>query len=261
MTTFEAIAAPTPSPRNGSATTRCRAAARRVARLLPGPRTTPFTFWYLVVLALTTLFIDFATPTAAARLMRISSTSAINLERHPVQVLFLSALWLADQHWLIYAAIFTAVIAPLERRIGTRHTVLVFASGHVLATLATELPVLVAVRTHLLPMVDGHLVDIGVSYGFFATAGALLLMLPAPVRWWAIGALNASILAMYLDMGVTDLDSVVTTAGHLLAAYVGMLGWLPWLRRRHLVGSLTAPAWLTRRGAGALAEATAPATG
>ncbi|HWC79455.1 MAG TPA: rhomboid-like protein [Pseudonocardiaceae bacterium] len=234
---------------------RIGAPARRGLALLPHPKRTPFTFWYLMVLAATTLMIDFATPAAVHRIMAMSSTSAVNLERHPVQVLFLSALWLADQHWLIYAAIFTAVIAPLERKIGTKATLLVFASGHVLATLATELPVLVAVHAHWLPRVDGHLVDIGVSYGFFATAGALLLMLPSRPRWWAIAALNATILAIYLDMGLTSVDSVVTAIGHLLAAYVGMLGWLPWLRKRHLVGSLTMPAWLGRRAAAVPAAA------
>jgi lipid-A-disaccharide synthase-like uncharacterized protein len=224
-------------------------------RLLPRPSTTPFTFWYLILLALTTALVDFATPAAVHRLMAESSTDAVNMAHHPIQVLLLSAIWLDDQHWLVYAAIFTAVLAPLERRIGTRSTVLVFASGHVLATLATELPVLWLVRTHLLPMVDAHLLDIGVSYGFFATAGALLLMLPTPVRWWAFAVLNATILLIYVGMGLTDTDSVVTAVGHALSAYIGMLGWLPWLRRRELVGSLRLPAWLHRRTRPALAPA------
>lgn len=224
-------------------------ACRRALRLLPTPHTTPFTFWYLVVLLLTTLLIRFGTPTVVHHLIAMSSTDAANLQRHPITVLFLSALWLADQHWLIYAGIFTAVIAPLERRIGTRWTVLVFASGHIIATLATELPVLWGVRADLLPHADAHLIDIGVSYGFFATAGALLLMLPTPARWWAIGAVNVTILVIYVGMGPDSAEAVVTVLGHLIAAYIGMLGWLPWLRRRDLVGSLPMPALLDRRTA------------
>jgi hypothetical protein len=172
--------------------------ARGFLRLLPSPRTTPFTFWYLGVLGFTTVLLHFGRPDVVDRLLAMSSTDAVNLAHHPVSVLFLSALWLQDAHWLVYAAIFTIVLAPLERRIGAGWTALVFASGHILASLATELPVLYAVRNHLLPTVDAHLLDVGVSYGFFATAGALVLMLPTPTRWWVLGLLNACILAIYL---------------------------------------------------------------
>jgi hypothetical protein len=230
---------------------------RAGVRLLPSPRRTPFTFYYLGVLALTTLLLHFGRPTAIHRLLALSSTDAVNLQRHPIQVLLLSALWLQDAHWLIYALIFTAVIAPLERRIGTRWTILIFASGHVLASLATELPVLIAVRAHLLPRVDAHLLDVGVSYGFFAVAGALSVLLPTPPRWWVLGLLNASIVAIYLSTDPTSTDATVTVAGHLLSLYIGMLGWLPWLRRRGLVGSLPPPQWLAWRRRAATAPATA----
>jgi hypothetical protein len=218
-----------------------------VLRLLPAPRTTPFTFYYLGVLALTTLLLRFGRPAAVHRLLALSSTDVVNLQRHPIQALLLSALWLSDQHWLIYALIFTAVIAPLERLIGTRWTILIFASGHVLATLATELPVLVAVHAHLLPWVDAHLLDVGVSYGFFAVAGALSVLLPTPARWWVLALLNASILAIYLGMDPASVEALVTVAGHILSLYIGMLGWLPWLRRRGLVGSLRVPLLANRR--------------
>ena len=242
-----------------SAQARIQAGARQVLRLLPSPRRTPFTFYYLGVLALTTLLLHFGKPSAVHRLLALSSTDAVNLQRHPIQVLLLSALWLQDAHWLIYALIFTAVIAPLERRIGTRWTILIFASGHVLASLATELPVLVAVHAHLLPRVDAHLLDVGVSYGFFAVAGALSVLLPTPFRWWVLGLLNASIMAIYLSMDPTSTDATVTVAGHLLSLYIGMLGWLPWLRRRGLVGSLPLPQWLAWRRKAGTASATAAA--
>lgn len=216
-------------------------------RLLPSPGRTPFTFWYLAVLGMTTLVLVSAKPELAQRLLTLSSTDAVNLARHPVRVLFLSALWLEDEQWFAYVAIFALVLAPLERRIGTKWTVLVFASGHVLATLATELPVMWAVRTHVLPMIDAHLVDVGVSYGFFATAGALVLMLPTPARWWVLGLLNACVLGIYLGTDPTSADSIVTVFGHALSLYIGMIGWLPWLRRRGLIGSLHVPAWLRRR--------------
>jgi lipid-A-disaccharide synthase-like uncharacterized protein len=231
--------------------------ARTVIRALPSPRTTPFTFWYLGLLGLTTILLHYGRPDAVHRLLTMSSTDATNLQNHPLQALFLSALWLQDAHWLAYAAIFTIVLAPLERRIGTQWTVLVFASGHVLASLATELPVLWAVHAHVLPTMDAHLLDVGVSYGFFATAGALVLMLPTPARWWVLSLLNACVLAIYVTSDPASTDAVVTVAGHTLSLYIGMVGWLPWLRNRHLVGSVHLPAWLARVGGGmAVAVAT-----
>lgn len=214
-------------------------------RLLPSPRTTPFTFWYLGLLALTTVLLHFGRPVAVHRLLALSSTDAANLERHPVRVLFLSALWLQDAHWLLYATVFTIVLAPLERRIGSWRTVLVFACGHVLASLATELPVLWAVRGHLLPAVDAHLLDVGVSYGLCAAAGALLLLVAAPGRWWALAGLGAVIVTVYLLSGPASTGSVVTVIGHALSLGTGMLGWLPWARRRGLIGSLRWPRPLT----------------
>jgi hypothetical protein len=237
-------------------------AMRRTLGVLPNPRSTPFTFWYLIVLAGTTVFIHQVTPEAAQRLLAMSSTDAANLSHHPVSVLFLSALWLVEGYWLPYAAAFSLVIAPLERRIGSGRTALVFATGHVLATLATELPVLWAVHAHLLPHYDGHLLDVGVSYGFYATAGALLLALATPVRWWVLGALNLSVVVVYLSMGPLSADSVVTAAGHTLALYTGLLGFLPMLRARGLVGSvrlrLPRPRWAAATPEPA--PATAPAT-
>ena len=59
-----------------------------------------------------------------------------------------------------------------------------------------------------------------------------------------LGLLNATILAVYLGMDPTSTDAIVTVAGHVLSLYIGMLGWLPWLRRRGLVASLRLPtAW------------------
>ncbi|HEX4703988.1 MAG TPA: rhomboid-like protein [Pseudonocardiaceae bacterium] len=246
-------------PARRSLTARIGVGARTVLRLLPSPRTTPFTFWYLGLLALTTILLNYGRPAAVHRLLAVSSTDAVNLQRHPIQVLFLSALWLQDAHWFVYAIIFTAVIAPLERRVGTKFTVLIFASGHVLATLATELPVLWAVRTHLLPIVDAHLIDVGVSYGFFAVAGALSMLLPTPARWWVLGLLNACIIGIYLGMDPGSTDAMVTVAGHVLSLYIGMLGWLPWLRRRGLVGSLHLPGRLAGWRKGIVAPAPAPA--
>ena len=213
----------------------------RAAALLPSPSATPFTFWYLVILLATTIVQRTAGESVSARLLAMASTDAHNLWHRPVLSLFSSALWIEDSGWLVCAVIFALAVAPLERRIGTAWTFAVFASGHILATLATELPVMWALSHGLLPPTDARWLDIGVSYGFFATAGAMVPILAPRPRWWAIAAIELGIAVIYVTDDPGSLGSIVTVAGHLIAAHIGMVGWLSWLRRRGLVGTLRLP--------------------
>jgi hypothetical protein len=213
----------------------------RAAALLPSPAATPFTFWYLAILLATTVLQRVVGESVSAELLAGASTDAHNLWHRPIMSLISSALWIEDSGWLVYVVIFALAVAPLERRVGAGWTFAVFASGHVLATLATELPVMVALRNGWLPAADGHWLDIGVSYGFFATAGAMIPVLHKHLRVPAIVALELVIGVIYLTDEPGSLLSVVTVAGHAIAAHIGMIGWLPWLRRRALVGTLRLP--------------------
>ncbi|WP_235716145.1 hypothetical protein [Amycolatopsis sp. ATCC 39116] len=139
-----------------------------MTRLLPSPVSTPFTFWYLVVLLATTALQHLLGETVSARLLELASTDAHNLWRR----------------WL----------------------------------------------------------DIGVSYGFFATAGALVPVLARRFRMWAVPAIEAGIVVIYLIDGPGTLGGIVTFAGHLIALHIGMLGWWRWLGRRGVTGTLPAPA-------------------
>ncbi|MEV6446151.1 rhomboid-like protein [Amycolatopsis sp. NPDC051716] len=212
------------------------AVARRspwaLLRYVPNPKTTPFTFGYLVVLLATTLLLEFADPAVTDRLLQLSSTDAHNLWRRPLTSLLSSAIWLPGESWLIYALIFAIAVAPLERRFGARRTALVFFSGHIVATLATELPVMALISAHVLPTSAGHWLDIGVSYGFFTTAGALVFLLPGRARLLALAAMEAFIAAIWLSDDPAALDSVVTLLGHAFAAHFGLLVCGPWLRER-----------------------------
>lgn len=236
----------------------------RAAVLLPGPASTPFTFWYLTLLLATTVLQRTLGESVSAKLLAGASTDAHNLWHRPIMSLISSALWIEDSGWLVYVLIFALAVAPLERRVGAGWTFAVFASGHVLATLATELPVMVALRHGWLPAADGHWLDIGVSYGFFATAGALVPVLHKRLRAAVVMLLELVIVVIYLTDDPGSLLSVVTVAGHAIALHIGMIGWLPWLRRRGLVGTLRftrppepAPDDLVRPDA-PLAETTAP---
>jgi hypothetical protein len=199
--------------------------------LLPTPRRTPFTFFYLMLLLGTTLFLQFGDPALGARLLELSSTNAHNLWRHPLFVLPISAFWVSGD-WLPYAAIFTVAVAPLERWFGALRTAGVFFSGHILATLATELPVMWAIRAGDLPRVDGQWLDIGVSYGFFTTTGALVFLLPGRARLWALLAMETFIVLFYVTSDPNTFATVVTLLGHAIAAHLGLFFWGPWLRRR-----------------------------
>jgi rhomboid family protein len=208
-----------------------RRGLRVFARVVPNPRETPFTFGYLVLLLGTTLLLKFADPELTARLLQLSSTDAHNLWRRPLTSLLTSALWLSDEGWLAYVVIFTIAVAPLERRFGARRAATVFFSGHVLATLVTELPVMALISAHVLPNSAGHWLDIGVSYGFFTTAGALVFLLPGRARLAALAAVEAFIAVIWLGDDPASLDSVVTLLGHAVAAHFGLLFWGPRLRR------------------------------
>jgi len=201
-------------------------------RYVPNPKTTPFTFGYLVVLLGTTLLLEFADPAVTDRLLQLSSTDAHNLWRRPLTSLLTSAIWLPGESWIGYTVIFAIAVAPLERRFGARRTALVFFSGHIVATLVTELPVMALISTHVLPNSAGHWLDIGVSYGFFTTAGALVFLLPGRVRLLALAAVEAFIAVIWLSDDPAGLDSIVTLLGHAFAAHFGLLVCGPWLRTR-----------------------------
>jgi hypothetical protein len=203
---------------------------RAALRFVPNPKTTPFTFGYLIILLGTTLLLEFADPAVTSRLLQLSSTDAHNLWRRPLTSLLTSAFWLSDASWVAYAVIFTLAVAPLERRFGARRTALVFFSGHVLATLATELPVMALIRAHVLPGSAGHWLDIGVSYGFFATAGALVFLLRGRARLLALAAMEAFIAVIWASDDPASLDAIVTLLGHACAAHFGLLFCGPWLR-------------------------------
>jgi hypothetical protein len=203
----------------------------RLASAVPTPTGTPFTFGYLIVLLGTTLVLRLTDPAISARLLALSSTDAHNLWHRPLFSLVFSALWLSDQDWLPYVLIFALTVAPLERRIGPLRTAGVFFSGHILATLATEVPIMVALSARLLPKADARWLDIGVSYGFFTTAGALTFLLTGRRRLGALVAMEAVIALIYVTDDPASMESVVTFIGHAVAAQFGLLCCGPVIRR------------------------------
>jgi hypothetical protein len=190
---------------------------RRATQLLPTPRATPLTFYYLSGLTVSSWVLRTSSRPFAHRLTGAVSTDMAHLRSDPLTVLTASAL-LADQPWLSCAALFCISLAPLERRVGPARTAIVFAAGHVIATLATELPLGAAIAFGWLPQAAQHRLDFGVSYGMYACAGALVVLLPIT---WRRRALTAAALSTVLA-AIANRQDLVACAGHPVALLVGV---------------------------------------
>ncbi|MEC4018694.1 rhomboid-like protein [Streptomyces sp. H27-D2] len=206
-----AVTAPTPV---------LRTALRRLGRLLPTPVGTPFTFCYALVLIATTVFADLGNQTTVSLLLRGSSTDVAHLAQTPLLVLFASTLWVAGGLLSPYALGFLLVLTALERRIGGLRTAAVFLLGHVLATLATELPVAVAVAVGHLPEASLHRLDYGISFGLMASTGALAGLLRPWLRWAVLGGVGAMLLS-----DLVEFSDPLTNWGHPLSLLIGVAAW------------------------------------
>ncbi|MFF4790701.1 rhomboid-like protein [Streptomyces sp. NPDC001276] len=194
-------------------------------RLLPSPTGTPFTFGYAALLAVTSLVARYADPAVVDALYQSSSTDVAHLVRAPLLVLPASALWIAGGVASAYSLCFLLVLTALERRIGGLRTAGVFLFGHVLATLATEVPVGLAVLAGRLPGSSVHRLDYGISFGVAACLGALAGLLTPWLRW--------PLLTVFVGMLAQDLaafDDPMTSCGHLIAVGLGVATW-PVIRR------------------------------
>jgi hypothetical protein len=199
-----------------------------VRKWLPTWRTTPFAFVYVWLLAAGATVLGVLDTGDHDAVLNFSSTDVDHLSRHPVFVLATSALWVDGVVDAVLAVLVLGVVATvLERRIGTRWVVAIFASGHVGATLLTEGSVAVGVHYGVLPTTATSRLDVGVSYGLAAMLGAAAGLLPRPVRTIGVAGGWA-----YLGWPIaTGLD--MTSWGHIIALGIGV-SWWPWLRRREL---------------------------
>ncbi|MFF1693813.1 rhomboid-like protein [Streptomyces sp. NPDC058257] len=195
-------------------------------RLLPTPTGTPFTFGYAAILAATSLLTQHADPSLISTLHRHSSTDVAHLTQEPFLVLVASALWIAGGIASPYAIGFLLVLTALERRIGALRTAGVFLLGHMVATLATEVPVGLSVLAGHLPDSSLHRLDYGISFGVAASVGALAGLFRPWLRWLVLAGFGG----MLLDDLIAFTDPM-TNWGHLLALSLGVATW-PLLRRR-----------------------------
>jgi hypothetical protein len=182
-----------------------------------GLRAAPLTAGYLVVLTATTALISLASTDRDDRLLLAFSTNLHQLAHVPLRVIVGSAFWTAGwgelASWLV---LFTVVVAPVERWLGWRRTLLVFAAGHVGATLIVAAGLTIAVHTGATDPSVAFTRDVGVSYGFFAVAALAGYLLPPPARVCYVATVLAYVvLAASISHDFTDF-------GHLTAAVIGL---------------------------------------
>ncbi|MFJ8594302.1 rhomboid-like protein [Streptomyces sp. NPDC093598] len=218
----EAVGTRVPEPALAAGSRLC---TPRPWRLLPTPTGTPFTFGYAIVLCVTSLITAYADPALVHALLQGSSTDVTHLVRMPELVLIGSALWVAGGVTSPFAIAFVLVLTALERRLGGLRTAGVFLLGHVLATLATEVPVGLAVLAGHLPDSSLHRLDYGVSFGVAAGIGALAGLLPLWLRLPLLAGFGWMLLQDLLAF--TD---PMTNWGHLIALGIGIATW-PVVRR------------------------------
>ena len=206
-------------------------------RLLPTPTGTPFTFGYAAVLTVTAMVTDYADPALVHALHQGSSTDVAHLVREPVLVLLASALWMAGGIISTYAIGFVVVLTALERRIGGLRAAGVFLLGHVVATLATEVPVGLSVLAGGLPASSLHRLDYGISFGVATSVGALAGLLRPWLRWPLLVAFGSTVVG-----GLLEFADPMTDWGHLMSLAIGVSTW-PLVRgwRRARTAAATGP--------------------
>ncbi|WP_198406883.1 rhomboid-like protein [Nocardia terpenica] len=154
---------------------------------------------------------------AGHRLILSLSTNLHNMRRDPLQVLVASAFWTDGGLPWVGILGFLTVMAFAERWLGTLRWILVFATGHVGATLIVVTGISYAVHHRLIPVKVAVAPDVGSSYGSSAVLAALAFHLRGTPRLLWIGGL----VGWYL-FGVWR-GRTFTDYGHLTAIVIGLL--------------------------------------
>jgi hypothetical protein len=200
-------------PRLAPARTRAQALWARAHDYV---RSAPGTYLYLFVLLITSWVLQTSSPGIAERLVLERSTNLHHLATDPVRVLVASAFWVAAAWQVLpWAVLFTVVLAPAERWLGTLRWAIVFAAGHIGATLLTAGGLWAAIRLDAVDESVSRSADVGVSYGFLAVAAVLVYRLPRRFRPTYVAVLGGYLVIALFARGT------FTDAGHLVAVLIG----------------------------------------
>lgn len=187
-------------------------------------RTAPATFAYASIIFVTTWVVAGLKASQRDALLRTQSTNLHNLHAHPVDVLFRSAFWSGSTVFGPFLVLIALVLAPAEAWLGTFRLILVFALGHVGATLITAVAISHGVFSSSTHEGLAEAIDVGVSYGVVCIASVLTYRLPRRARLPYAAALVGffSLLAFVVSPGFTEL-------GHVASVLIGLAAY-PFVR-------------------------------
>jgi len=193
------------------------AGTRHVRRQIAGA---PATFCYLAVLCATTGVLAWMGHKSSSGLVLAASSNLRRLTADPSEALFSSAFWLASgfRELAMWGLLFPLVLAPVERRLGSRRTIGTFALGHIGATLIVQGVLGIAIWLRLAASRWEDAPDVGASYGFITVAAVVFALVPR--RWrtlYAVGLVGWIVAISH----VTSPD--FTTVGHGIALVIGLL--------------------------------------
>jgi hypothetical protein len=199
-------------------------------------RSAPATFILAGILFVTTWVVAGVNPSQRAALLRAQSTNLYNLRTHPVDVLFRSVFWSGSTLFVPFLVLLVVVVAPAEAWLGTFRLILIFALGHVGATLLTAVAISHGFFSSTGDHDLGRTIDVGISYGALCVAGVLVYRLPK--RWrlpYAIALVVAFGLAAFVDGTFTDF-------GHFVSILIGFAAY-PFTRAESVAARAGRPAY------------------
>jgi len=192
-------------------------------------RNSPATFIYGGFIFVTTWVAAGLPSRQRDALLRTQSTNLHNLRTHPVDVLFRSAFWSGSTLFLPFLLLLVVVLAPAEEWLGTFRLILIFALGHVGATLITAVAISHGFFSSSGEAGIARTIDVGVSYGAFCIAGVLTYRLPLRFRLPYAAALLVVFGLLAFVMGKTFTDF-----GHFVSVLIGLAAF-PFVRARSVV--------------------------
>jgi hypothetical protein len=177
----------------------------------------PATSVYLLVLVATTAVLSSSSDRSDAQLLFSVSTNLHQLAHVPIRVLIASAFWTSGWWNLaLWTALFTAILAPVERRLGWGRLTTTFAAGHLGATLIVATGLWIGIQLGVVPPADVFALDVGASYGFFAVAAVAAYLLAPRYRTGYLALTIGYVVARAM------LFHTFTDFGHLTAVAIGL---------------------------------------
>jgi hypothetical protein len=189
-------------------------AARGVADYV---RSAPGTYFWLLILLVTTEVLKHVDPGRRRWILERRSTNIHYLLQDPLRVLVQSALWIDDGSWLFYLGLYTVFHAQAERWLGTRRWLAVAFFCHVMATYVSEGVLSVAIRLGAAPASMRFTLDYGVSYALAGVVAVLTYWWP---RGWMRWTYATCVVVFYLVAMLRG--QTFTDVGHFTAALVGL---------------------------------------